>query len=117
MERLRGIHPAGTHPHPACRNADGRTYLWVAHTVDHTVGGYGTPDKTFAIGLGCDLRHAPSLVYSKGLRLDDAEARTPIGAGCKICERPSCPQRVFPPVTQALRIDETRSTFVPYSSM
>lgn len=96
---------------------DGRTYLWVARTVDHTVGGYGTPDKTFAIGLGCDLQHAPSLVYSKGLRLDDAEARTPIGAGCKICERPSCPQRAFPPVTQALRIDETRSTFVPYSSM
>lgn len=95
---------------------DGRTYLWVARTVDHIVGGYGTPDKTFAIGLGCDLQHAPSLVYSKGLRLDDAEARTPIGAGCRICDRPACPQRAFPPVTHALHIDETKSTFVPYSS-
>jgi predicted transcriptional regulator len=95
---------------------DGRTYLWMARTVDHSAGGYGTPDKTFAIGLGCDLQHAPGLVYSKGLRLDDAEARTPIGAGCKICERPACPQRAFPPVAQALRIDETRSSFTPYAS-
>lgn len=95
---------------------DGRTYLWMARTVDHSAGGYGTPDKTFAIGLGCDLQHAPGLVYSKGLRLDDAEARTPIGAGCKICERPACPQRAFPPVAQVLRIDETRSSFTPYAS-
>lgn len=94
---------------------DGRTYLWVARTVSHAIGGYGAPDKTFAIGLGCDLGHASKLVYSKGLRLDDAQARTPIGAGCKICDRPSCPQRAFPPVVKALEIDETRSSFLPYS--
>jgi len=94
---------------------DGRTYLWVARTVGRAVGGYGAPDKTFAIGLGCDLRHAGRLVYSKGLRLDDASVRTPIGAGCKICERSACPQRAFPPVVRPLAVNETRSSFLPYS--
>ncbi|WP_026381738.1 short-chain fatty acyl-CoA regulator family protein [Afifella pfennigii] len=94
---------------------DGRTYLWVARTVSHAIAGYGAPDKTFAIGLGCDLHHASRLVYSKGLRLDDVEARTPIGAGCKICDRPACPQRAFPPVVKTFAIDEARSSFSPYS--
>lgn len=60
---------------------DGRAYLWVARTVVHRRSGWGTPEKTFAVGLGCDLRHAARLVYSRGLPLDDPDARTPIGAG------------------------------------
>jgi predicted transcriptional regulator/DNA-binding XRE family transcriptional regulator len=95
---------------------DARTYLWIARTVSHATGGYGAPEKTFAIGLGCDLRHAGRLVYSNGLRLDDAAARTPIGAGCKICGRPRCPQRAFPSVAEPALVDEATSTFAPYSS-
>jgi XRE family transcriptional regulator, fatty acid utilization regulator len=95
---------------------DGRTYLWVARTVSRGHGGYGAPGKTFSIGLGCDLRHAGRLVYSKGLDLGDAAAATPIGAGCKICDRPACPQRAFPPTGRALVIDERRSRFTPYAA-
>src|SRR5690606_16237278 len=94
---------------------DGRTYLWVARTVSRSPAAYGAPGKTFSIGLGCDLKHAPKLVYSKGLDLQDVNAATPIGAGCKICERAACPQRAFPPVGRALAIDEDRSRFDPYS--
>jgi predicted transcriptional regulator len=93
---------------------DGRTYLWVARTVTRSHGEYGAPDKTFSIGLGCDLRHASRLVYAKGLDLGDARVATPIGAGCKVCERPACPQRAFPPVGRTLAIDENRSRFAPY---
>ncbi|MBJ7535537.1 DUF2083 domain-containing protein [Rhodomicrobium vannielii ATCC 17100] len=95
---------------------DGRTYLWIARAVRHSVGGYGEPDKTFAIGLGCDIRHAPRLVYSKGLDLDDPAAATPIGAGCKVCERPACPQRAFPMIGRPLVVNENRSTFLPYAA-
>jgi predicted transcriptional regulator/DNA-binding XRE family transcriptional regulator len=95
---------------------DGRTYLWVARTVSHATGGYGAPEKTFAVGLGCDLRHAGKLVYSRGLRIDDPEARTPIGMGCKICDRPRCSQRAFASVTKPLLVDETKSLLSPYSS-
>ncbi len=38
---------------------DGRNYLWVARTVERRAQRYGQPGKTFAIGLGCELRHAP----------------------------------------------------------
>lgn len=93
---------------------DGRTYLWIARSVTHSRGGYGVPEKTFAIGLGCDLHHASRLVYAKGLKLDDPEAATPIGAGCKVCERPDCPQRAFPPAGRPLAVDENRSGFAPY---
>lgn len=96
---------------------DGRTYLCVARTVTRGQGAYGTPNKTFAIALGCDLRHAERLVYSRGLDLKSREARTPIGVGCKICERETCPQRAFPAINRPLEIDETTHRFVPYSGI
>ncbi len=95
---------------------DGRTYLWIARTVSRSSGEYGAPGKNFSIGLGCDLHHAPRLVYSKGLNLGDRQAATPIGAGCKVCERPACPQRAFPPIGRSLTIDETRRRTTPYAS-
>lgn len=93
---------------------DGRTYLWIARTVVHRRGGYGAPSKTFAIGLGCDVRHAGRLVYGRGLALDDPAAVTPIGGGCKVCDRPACPQRAFPALGRALDVDENLSRFEPY---
>lgn len=97
------------------RMPDERTYLWVARTVSHGRGGYGAPAKIFAIALGCDIRHAERIVYSQGLNIDPSLA-TPIGMGCKVCERADCPQRAFPPVGRALNVDETRSFFAPYAT-
>lgn len=93
---------------------DGRTYLWIARTVGRGNAGYGVPGKTFAVGLGCDVRHAPRLIYSKGIDLNDPGAATPIGAGCKVCERPACPQRAFPPIGRALIVDQNTSSVAPY---
>ncbi|ACC39250.1 MULTISPECIES: acetate metabolism transcriptional regulator RamB [Mycobacterium] len=95
---------------------DGRNYMWVARTVERRAARYGQPGKTFAIGLGCELRHAHRLVYSEGLDLsgDPNIAATPIGAGCRVCERDNCPQRAFPALGRALDLDEHRSTVSPY---
>ncbi|MFT4056699.1 MAG: short-chain fatty acyl-CoA regulator family protein [Novosphingobium sp.] len=93
---------------------DGRTYLWVARTVGSANAGYGEPGKTFAVGLGCDIRHASRLVYSRGLDLTDPAMATPIGAGCKVCERSACLQRAFPPIGRAVVVDENRSAATPY---
>ncbi|MFD0164480.1 short-chain fatty acyl-CoA regulator family protein [Streptomyces decoyicus] len=93
---------------------DGRRYLWTARAVTRHRGGWGQPGKTFAIGLGCEIRHASRLVYSDGLDLDNTAAATPIGMGCRICERLDCPQRAVPPLGQPLAINENSSTFVPY---
>jgi len=94
---------------------DGRTYLCIARTVSRGEAGYGTPNKMFAVSLGCDIRHAERLVYSRGLDLKNREARTPIGVGCKICEREACPQRAFPAIGRPLKVDETAHRFAPYS--
>jgi XRE family transcriptional regulator, fatty acid utilization regulator len=95
---------------------DGRNYMWVARTVERRAARYGQPGKTFAIGLGCELRHAHRLAYSEGLDLsgDPNIAATPIGAGCRVCERDNCPQRAFPALGRALDLDEHRSTVSPY---
>ncbi|GAA3525078.1 short-chain fatty acyl-CoA regulator family protein [Amycolatopsis ultiminotia] len=93
---------------------DGKKYFWLARTVTQAAGGHGDPGKTFAIGLGCELRHAGRLVYSDGLELGKGAAVTPIGMGCKVCERPACPQRAFPAIGRPLRVDEHASGVVPY---
>jgi predicted transcriptional regulator len=36
------------------------------------------------------------VVYSEGLSLDGAAV--PVGVSCRICERPDCHQRAFPPL-------------------
>ncbi len=93
---------------------DGRIYLWIARSVTHRRGGYGKPARTFAIGLGCDLRHAERLVYAKGLNLKDASTATPIGAGCKVCHRTDCGQRAFPALDKPLAIDPDSRKWEPY---
>ena len=96
---------------------DGRKYLWIARTVSGGRRGYGAPRKTFSVGLGCDIRHAPRLVYAKGLDLNDPGAATPIGMGCKVCERDACPQRAFPYIGRGLEVDENQSRFAPYGAV
>jgi hypothetical protein len=98
------------------RMPDGRTYLWIARTVEHRRGGYGAPHRVFAVGLGCDARYAERLVYAKGVNLVDPDAATPIGAGCKVCDRADCAQRAFPPLGRTLQIDENQRGFAPYAS-
>ncbi|MDO4760993.1 MAG: short-chain fatty acyl-CoA regulator family protein [Corynebacterium sp.] len=92
---------------------DGRTYLWIARTVASTPRSFSMERTEFAIGLGCDIEQAKNWVYSKGLELAP-EAATPIGAGCRICERDNCHQRAFPALGLPLDINENFSPDLPY---
>ena len=78
------------------RMPDGRSYFWLARQVSSGEPGYGRPRKTFALTLGCDLRHAPQLIYSRGWDLAAIDDAVPIGPGCLSCERQDCVQRAFP---------------------
>ncbi len=95
---------------------DGRSYLWIARMVRRGRGGFGAPEKSFAVALGCDLAHAERLVYARGLDLTNPELAARIGPGCKLCERPTCPQRAFPEVGRPLAVTEGEARFAPYSS-
>lgn len=75
---------------------DGRHYFWIARQVVSGPVGFGRTQQQFAVGLGCDLRYAHRIVYSRGLDLQGPEAATPIGVGCKVCERQNCAQRAAP---------------------
>ncbi|OFS23363.1 acetate metabolism transcriptional regulator RamB [Corynebacterium sp. HMSC04H06] len=104
----------GTISRQLAQMPDGRNYLWVARTVQYLQGRYGDTNKMFAIGLGCEARHADRTVYAAGLDLSDMSSATPIGAGCRICPRSNCAQRAFPPIHEALDIDTHRSAVAPY---
>lgn len=93
---------------------DGRLHLWVSRTVTTRPMRFGQPRKTFAIGLGCEARHAHRTVYAQGLDVNDEVAATKIGSGCRMCERPACPQRAFPPINRALHVDAHVSSLSPY---
>lgn len=94
---------------------DGRTYLWIARCVTHGGRGYGRPATRFALALGCDSRHAVRLVYGRGLGTGRPEAATPIGPGCKVCERRDCEQRAYPALGRSLRTDENQRPREPYA--
>ncbi|MCC3323856.1 short-chain fatty acyl-CoA regulator family protein [Gordonia bronchialis] len=92
---------------------DGRSYFWLARTTDDHHG-FLSPRKSFAIGLGCDVAHAQRLIYASGVDLSDDSTVVPIGAGCKVCSRPECPQRAFPQLGHPIHVDAAVSDSVPY---
>ena len=60
------------------------------------------------------MAHAEKLIYSVGIDLMDSEVIVPIGAGCKICDRPACPQRAFPYLGHPVHVEADTRTDLPY---
>ncbi|MEL6189733.1 MAG: short-chain fatty acyl-CoA regulator family protein, partial [Myxococcota bacterium] len=85
---------------------DGARYFCVARTVRDELGGYHAPHALHAVGLGCEVRFAPELIYADGVDLTDAESIVPIGVTCRVCDRMDCEQRAFPSMMQPLNLDE-----------
>ena len=91
---------------------DGVRYLCLARDVSKPGGAFLAPVRRYAIGLGCEISHASSLVYSDGL---DLKGRfEPIGISCRICERQNCHQRSVPPLERRLKVDPDRRGLLPY---
>ena len=93
---------------------DGVRYISLARDVSKSGGSYGAPVRRFAIALGCEVRHAGSLVYADTLDVSNADAFEPIGISCRICERTACHQRSVPPLERRLSIDENTRGVLPY---
>ncbi|NEW93052.1 XRE family transcriptional regulator [Rhodopseudomonas sp. BR0M22] len=84
---------------------DGSRYFSIAQMVRRPIAPHPQPQPRFAIGLGCEIRHAAKLIYAAGMDLEKAEG-TPIGVNCRLCEREHCSQRAEPPITRTLILDE-----------
>jgi XRE family transcriptional regulator, fatty acid utilization regulator len=93
---------------------DGSKYFSIAQMVRRPVAPHPQPQPRFAIGLGCELRHASRLVYAGGFDLENSQG-TPIGVNCRLCEREDCSQRAEPPLTRSLILDENTRRLSSFS--
>ncbi|SEL01045.1 hypothetical protein SAMN05421666_2805 [Roseovarius nanhaiticus] len=93
---------------------DGVRYINLARDVSKPGGHFGAPVRRFAIALGCEVKHAASLVYADGLDLGNPAAFEPIGISCRICERTNCHQRSIPPLERRLTIRPDARGVLPY---
>jgi XRE family transcriptional regulator, fatty acid utilization regulator len=94
---------------------DGVRYFCLARDVSKSGGAFDAPVRRYAIGLGCEIKHASALVYADHLDLDAPAAYQPIGISCRICERRDCHQRAVPPLERRLSVDPARRGILPYS--
>ncbi len=93
---------------------DGVRYINLARDVSKPGGHFGAPVRRFAIALGCEVKHAPALVYADTLDLSSPAAFEPIGISCRICERTECHQRSIPPLERRLTIRPDARGVLPY---
>ncbi|MDR9427067.1 MAG: short-chain fatty acyl-CoA regulator family protein [Salibaculum sp.] len=93
---------------------DGVRYFCLARDVSKPGGAWGIPTRRYAIGLGCEVKHAGTLTYADDMPTDHGEAFEPIGISCRICERRNCPQRSVPPLERQLRVDPNHRGMLPY---
>ncbi len=93
---------------------DGVRYLCLARDVVKPGGSFGAPVRRYALGLGCEISHAASVVYADGLDLKSDAAFQPIGISCRICERRDCHQRALPPLERPLVVDPDERGLLPY---
>lgn len=93
---------------------DGVRYISLARDVSKPGGSFGAPVRRFAIALGCEVKHAPALVYADGLDVTNARAFEPIGISCRICERAECHQRSVPPLERRLQVTPDERGVLPY---
>lgn len=94
--------------------ADGARYFTLSRTVKRTPAAWGgAEDAELAVGLGCELKYAGRLIYSRGQDLAAAPA-TEIGPTCRLCERPNCRERAAPPLTRTLTVEDWSRSVSPF---
>ena len=64
------------------------------------------------IAMGCATSHAAEVVYADGLDLE--RAKVGIGLSCRLCDRPDCRSRAFPPMEHRLALDPGVAGVTPY---
>jgi predicted transcriptional regulator/transcriptional regulator with XRE-family HTH domain len=91
----------------------GARYFTFARTVPRVAAPFAEEDQELAIGLGCELKYAVRLAYARGLDLVQPVV-TEIGAACRVCERPACPQRAAEPVSRTLAVEDFSKSVSSY---
>ncbi len=93
---------------------DGVRYVSMAKGLVKPSGSYERAPRRYAVALGCEAEHAREFIYADGLDLASPRAATKIGVSCRLCPRPDCDQRAFPPSDREIGIDPDKRGVVPY---
>ena len=91
---------------------DGAAYLCFARTVTRPSRGWGDPRPVHVVAMGCSLAHAEEVAYADGI--DVEHAKVGIGLSCRLCDRPDCRSRAFPPLEHRLALDTNSAGVTPY---
>ena len=95
---------------------DGERFLTLSRTTNRPTFSRDTQDRRLAVALGCELKFAPRIGYSKAFNLDDPDLLTPIGINCHLCPRQACAQRAHQPIHIDLPIDANRRGTTRYET-
>jgi predicted transcriptional regulator/transcriptional regulator with XRE-family HTH domain len=91
---------------------DGATFLCFARSVTGIASRWGEPPPVHVVAMGCDVAHAPEMVYYD--RMDIEAAIVGIGLSCRLCDRMDCRSRAFPPLAHRLSMDPNTAGDSPY---
>jgi predicted transcriptional regulator/transcriptional regulator with XRE-family HTH domain len=94
---------------------DGVRYVSMAKGLVKPSGSYDRNPRRYAVALGCEVDHAREFVYADGLDLAAEKGATMIGVSCRLCPRPDCDQRAFPPSDRDIIVDPDHRSVVPYT--
>ncbi len=93
---------------------DGVCYVSMAKGLVKPSGSFTRAPRRYAVALGCEVEHAREFIYADGLDLANPLAATKIGVSCRLCPRPDCDQRAFPPSDREIIVNPNRRDVVPY---
>ncbi|MGE4049355.1 MAG: short-chain fatty acyl-CoA regulator family protein, partial [Acetobacteraceae bacterium] len=91
---------------------DGAAFLCFARAVARPSTRWGDPRPVHVVAMGCSVAHAGDVAYADGLDLD--RSRVGIGLSCRLCDRPDCRSRAFPPLEHRLSLDPMTAGATPY---
>ncbi|SFS03286.1 helix-turn-helix transcriptional regulator [Sphingomonas jatrophae] len=92
---------------------DGVRYVSMAKGLVKPSGSFARAPRRYAVALGCEASHAAEFIYADGIDVSTGAA-TPIGISCRLCPRPDCDQRAFPPAERPIAVDPDVRGVVPY---
>ena len=91
---------------------DGVRYVSMAKGLVKPSGSFHRRPRRYAVLLGCEAAHAADFVYADAI--DRAARPVGIGPSCRLCPRPDCDQRAFPPADRAIAVEAHVRRVVPY---
>jgi predicted transcriptional regulator/DNA-binding XRE family transcriptional regulator len=95
---------------------DGKRYFTLSRTSDRPSFSNETKNHRLTVAIGCEMKYAHLVGYSKAFDFQVPNLFSPIGINCHVCPRQACAQRAHQPMFMELPIDPRRRGNTRYES-